>query len=204
MVVFQASNMFWVRRGMERYALEHRQSVPRITSNAQCRRFHGDTSRHAFQQCMSLDGDGPRCESDMDEEEAPRRESELKDQREACAMPSLPGIKYLVVGKHEGSFYPFADVLHAFSKVTLFAAIANGTTTPVHAGKHDSTPFSRWKHKCCAHGPNHGLSFERSGFTAEASRRLCCRRGWRMALATSVQAAAALVQAAAALVWVAM
>lgn len=53
-VVFQASNMWWVRPGMEQYVTVMHQSVPVITAPWMCKHFNGNRGRHSYQTCADI------------------------------------------------------------------------------------------------------------------------------------------------------
>ena len=146
-LVLQASNMWWVRDGMEHYVTRHQQSVPRIASQSQCRKFHRDPSRHAFQQCASVPptarpgGEDTRCDT------SPMGRLE----RMACGMPALDGIDFVVVTKHEGSFYPLRDAAEAFDAMghMLAAPVVPAARRDRERADGHAQPLAQWKRRCC-------------------------------------------------------
>ena len=137
-VVFQASNMWWVRRGMESYVHLHQQSMPRISTVLECQRFDRNKSLHAFHQCGVLDQftSGETCNR------ADLQIGHIFDHQDMpCAMPSLDGLRFLVVGKHEGSFYTVATVQRGM------LALRNASADDGRS--QNSLLFDRWKQRCC-------------------------------------------------------
>jgi len=160
-VVFQASNMMWARRGMEAHVLTHQQSVPRVSTALQCRRFDRDRSRNAMQRCTSVG----RLMADRHDEPCEGQSS--PDREHACGLPDLPGLDFVVAGKHEGSYYRVADVLRAA------ALIANATRRAVgsRGGRDDAqrSSLGRWQQKCCTPDETFGaVGFNARGFLEES------------------------------------
>ena len=99
-IVFQASNMLWVRRGMEAWVHRERTSVPRITTPEACTRM-----RQVFEANNGDLGMG----SCVDLYETSLAASAMVPC--PCFVPPFPGVRFLIQQQHEGTFYPFADLL---------------------------------------------------------------------------------------------
>lgn len=133
-VVFQASNMWWVRRGMESYVHKHRQSLPCIRTPAACLRAHLDPFRHAYQGCAAVDALSPRDCNLVDDMPSP------------CIIPSKPSVRYIVATKHEGSFYPFRSLLAAMATLNSSLFDTSKRAAPEARG---TSPLALWKDRCC-------------------------------------------------------
>ena len=134
-IVFQASNMWWVRPGMEKYVRMMQQSLPRISTSTQCRQFHQDKTRHALQDCSIID-------ASSEIESCTTLYASLDRTARPCLMPSLDGVRFLIMGKHEGSFYRLEDALRAFQLIANLSTAARRVLP-------SEQPLALWKQKCC-------------------------------------------------------
>eukprot|EP00747_Dinoflagellata_sp_TGD_P054396 gnl/TRDRNA2_/TRDRNA2_148988_c7_seq1.p1 gnl/TRDRNA2_/TRDRNA2_148988_c7~~gnl/TRDRNA2_/TRDRNA2_148988_c7_seq1.p1 ORF type:complete len:411 (-),score=39.16 gnl/TRDRNA2_/TRDRNA2_148988_c7_seq1:25-1257(-) len=94
-IVFQASNMWWARPGMEAHVHAKQVSIPRILTEKDCNRFV-HRHRHAFQECHTL----------LEDSLSLRFPTPLR----ICQRPPFADIQFVVQRKHEGSYYPALEL----------------------------------------------------------------------------------------------
>ena len=99
-VVFQASNMWWWRSGMEAAVEARNSSVPRVTSAEAC-------SAYEHMQARNKDGTHQICYPVGSRGSMRNREGLIRDK---CHVPPFAGLSFTVATKHEGSFYSMQDV----------------------------------------------------------------------------------------------
>jgi len=125
-VVFQASNMWWWREGMEAAVRRRNSSTPRITSEAECTTYvqvHARRRDGTHQMCFPVESRG----------EMRTKEGFLTDK---CHVPPYAGLNFTVVNKHEGSFYATQDVLAAMDAIFDLTREQKATAKLLHALKY--------------------------------------------------------------------
>jgi hypothetical protein len=125
-VVQQASNMWWAETGMESYVRKHKSSSPRLflpPSGVRIGRYHPLFNAH--EECEEImfkgrtqQGQGSmacmRLALGLGKHPDPKGNASVV-WPDACKVPPIKGISFLVQGKHEGSFYPASEI-HAFAQ----------------------------------------------------------------------------------------
>lgn len=112
-VVFQASNMWWVRLGMERHVAATGSSVPRVADVGECKRLALPEGGHGnFQACTPLKGVWSDRTSQATELLLNKTgtSEDRKSPVDPCYVPPFPGMRFIVQRKHEGSYYPTQDI----------------------------------------------------------------------------------------------
>ena len=113
-IVFQASNMWWWRPGMEAFVRARDASVPRLQTAAACADFEAaQLSDGAYQGCFGV-ASAPSVP----------KSSRLS----GCHIPPFAGLQYVVVQKHEGSFFRTGDALAAVEAIFALLEEQAGTT----------------------------------------------------------------------------
>lgn len=114
-VIFQASNMLWIRRGMEEHVLRHRSVAPCVHTATQCAIFHMTSSWIGIRGCFALRAGREAgvthgcpalvCGSPPRELSTPGRCCNATTPS-GCFVPPFAAARYVILTKHEGAFFP--------------------------------------------------------------------------------------------------
>ena len=135
-VVFQASNQWWIRRGMEMHVMGsyHRSSTPLLSHDADCDRLHllaehggclplaeahkrlAATRKNVSELRSAVPCIHAACDEGMTATRLAKREPN------PCYMPPFEHIRFVSQGKHEGSFYLAEDAYNAAHAVRSYLA----------------------------------------------------------------------------------
>ena len=99
-ILFAPSNMLWCRKGIEAYVTDHKSSVPRIKNHVECKMWNSNPPHMELRRCAW----SPTISRRKDIQRADPA-GVFKEIRKICHP------KAYVQTKHEGSYYPFAEIV---------------------------------------------------------------------------------------------
>lgn len=173
-VVFAPSNMLWCRTHVEEYVQGQMQSVPSVKSMADCKRWNSAPPRTDMRRCMRGVLPGKYYASKV----------------WPLMKRAWPTLEYSILTKHEGSFYPWKDVLNVshsvptelfdtpgyLEEVVFQSWVANFGSSAVNTSK-GSLMASSLGYR--VHSPTvRQLLNNRSSYDERLSKRLCDQYAW--------------------------